>query len=93
MSDYQSMTSTSPGGLPAAVIAQIKAERAALDMPIGELARRVGIAPRSITRYLNGEREITMSLVEQFAHALEMDFKTLLRRAVERQEEAEGIDT
>lgn len=77
----------SPGsGLAAAVVAQIKAERAALDMPLGVLAKRVGVDPRSLNRYLKGEREMTVSLVEKFAVALDLDLGTLLQRAGERRQ-------
>jgi transcriptional regulator with XRE-family HTH domain len=76
--------STSPGGLASAVVAQIKAERAALDMPLGVLAEQAGITPRSLNRYLKGEREMTVALVERLAEALGVDLGTLLQRAGER---------
>ena len=88
MGNYRSMTATtSPGGLAAAVVAQIKAERAALDIPMGTLAKEVGITPRSLTRYFSGEREMTLGLVEKFAIALKLDFATLMERAAERRDQ------
>lgn len=72
------------GGLAAAVVMQIRAERAALDLPIGELADRVGVSRRAMTRYLNAEREITLGLLDRIAEALDTDLTTLLRRADER---------
>jgi len=68
------------------VLAQIKAERAALDMPVAELADKAGVSQRAISRYLSGEREMSLRLVESFALALGIDLPTLIQRAAERQQ-------
>lgn len=79
--------STSPvDGLPIAVVTTIKAERAARDIPVGELTRRVGISPRTMTRYLNGSREMSLSMIDRFARALGMSLPDLIRLAEKRLE-------
>lgn len=72
----------------AAVIAQIAAEREARRLPKNELAQSVGIHPGSMSRYMKGERHLTLGMVERFAVALGIDLATLLRRAEERQRES-----
>lgn len=79
------MSTPSPGGLAAAVVAQIKAERAALSIPLGELAERVGLDVRTQNRYFKGQREMTLATVDRYASALGIDLETLLGRARERQ--------
>lgn len=69
----------------AAVVAQIAAERATRRMSVNELAKRVGIHPGSMPRYMSGERHLTLGMVERFALALDIDLATLLSRADERQ--------
>lgn len=76
---------TSPGsGLPAAVVAAIKAERAVQGIPLGVLAKSVGIAPRTMTRYLNEEREMSLGMIDKFANALGMTLPELIRIAEQR---------
>lgn len=77
-----------PGPWELAVIAQIAAERAASGMTVGELAQRVGVHPHSMPRYMKGERELGLTLVERFANALGVDIHVFLRRVEERQNEA-----
>ena len=71
-----------------AVVAQIAAEREARRMPVNELAKRVGLHPGSMPRYMKGERRMTLAMVESFAEALGIDLKTLLRRVEDRQKES-----
>ena len=78
---------TSPGPWERAIVAQIEIERADQRMPVGVLAKRAGIHPGSMPRYMKGERHMTLDLVESFATALGLDIGTLLRRADERQSE------
>jgi transcriptional regulator with XRE-family HTH domain len=54
-------------------------------MPIGVLAEKAGVSPRTVTRYFNGERQMTLGSVRAFAAALGLDLHTLLRRAEERE--------
>lgn len=75
---------TPPGSWAQAVVAQINAERAAKGMSVAELAERVGIHPGSWPRYMKGERQMSLPLVERCAKALELDIRTLIRRANER---------
>ncbi len=67
-----------------AILAEIKAERAALGLQVGELAERVGIHPGSMPRYVSGERDLPLRLLEKLARELNMDLPTLVRRADER---------
>lgn len=83
---------TSPGPWERAIVSQIEIERAAQRMPVNELAKRAGIHPGSMPRYMNGSRHLTLDLVESFAAALEVDIATLLRRAEERQGEVSRSD-
>lgn len=87
MGNYVPMSAVpeAPLGTTEAVIAQIRAERAAAGMTQAELASAAGMAQRSLARYLSGERKMTLEAVEMLARALGLDLPTLLRRAVERQ--------
>lgn len=68
-----------------AVVDQLKAERVILNMSMGELAQKAGVSPRTVTRYFNGERDMTLGSVEKFAIALGLDLHTILRRAEKRE--------
>jgi transcriptional regulator with XRE-family HTH domain len=74
-----------PGPWEAAVIAQIAAEREAQRMPVAELAAMAGIHPGSWSRYMKGERHLTLDMVERFAVALGLELNVLLARADDRQ--------
>lgn len=71
---------------PEAVVAQIEAERAARRMTQAQLAQASGIALRTLSRYLDSEREIKLGQLPAIADALGIDLVTLLQRASERQE-------
>lgn len=71
----------------AAIVAQIASERATRRIPVKELAKRVGIHPNSMPRYMSGERQLTIGMVERFIVALGMDRATFLRRVEQRVEE------
>lgn len=78
------MSAPTSSGLTEAVVAQIRAERSANDIPKGELAKLVEIGPRTLTRYLNGEREMSFGLIEKFAAAFGLTVVELVARAEER---------
>ncbi|WP_279063706.1 helix-turn-helix domain-containing protein [Dermabacter hominis] len=62
----------------AATVAQVK---------IGDLAEAVGVSRMSLTRYLNGEREMTVPTLCRIADELEVSAATLIERATRRAEE------
>lgn len=62
----------------AATVAQVK---------IGDLAEIVGVSRMSLTRYLNGEREMTVPTLCRIADVLGVSAATLIERATRRVEE------
>lgn len=62
----------------AATVAQVK---------IGDLAEAVGVSRMSLTRYLNGEREMTVPTLCRIADVLGVSAATLIERATRRAEE------
>ncbi len=76
-----------PGPWEAAVIAQIAAEREAQRMPVSEIAALAGIHPGSWSRYMSGERHLTLDMVERFAVALGIELNVLLARADDRKDD------
>lgn len=62
----------------AATVAQVK---------IGDLAETVGVSRMSLTRYLNGEREMTVPTLCRIADVLGVPAATLIERATRRVEE------
>lgn len=62
----------------AATVAQVK---------IGDLAEAVGVSRMSLTRYLNGEREMTVPTLCRIADELGVSAATLIERATRRAEE------
>lgn len=62
----------------AATVAQVK---------IGDLAEAVGVSRMSLTRYLNGEREMTVPTLCRVADVLGVSAATLIERATRRAEE------
>jgi putative transcriptional regulator len=57
---------------------RIKAVLAEKGISHKELARRVGIAPNSVTRIGNNEFQPTLKLLREIALALEVDIRELL---------------
>lgn len=82
-----SAPTTSPGdALVAAMIDVIKAEAAVKGIQKGELAKLVEISPRTMTRYLSGEREMTLALAGRFAEELGLTLGELVHLAEQRLE-------
>jgi transcriptional regulator with XRE-family HTH domain len=73
-------------GLNGAVVRQLKAERAASGMTIEDLAKASGIPVRSLVRYLNFERAISLDMVDKLASGLGLSPATLLTRAREERQ-------
>lgn len=72
----------------AALAAALRAERAARRMTIVELADAAGVVERTAIRHLNGQRDITVSILDRYAAALDMRASDLVRDAERR--EADG---
>jgi len=68
-----------------ALAAEIDGEREAQRIKPGMLAELSGIPYRTLARYLNGEREITVTVLDKLAEALEVPGEELLSRAKARQ--------
>lgn len=80
-------TTDHSAGMNGAVVRQIKAERGALGLTVEELAAGAKISSRSLMRYLNFERPMTLGVTEQLAQALGISYETLIQRAwTERQQ-------
>ena len=67
-----------------AMTAQIKAEIAARDWKQSELSKRSGIPTSSLSRYLNGEREMSLNVFADIAEALGLSILELVGRAQRR---------
>jgi transcriptional regulator with XRE-family HTH domain len=75
----------------AALAAALRAERAAKQMTIVDLADAAGVAERSAIRHLNGQRDITVSVLDRYATALGVRGSDLMREA-ERREASHAAD-
>lgn len=71
-------------GLNAAVAAQLRAERAAQKMTMGDLAEASDIPFGSLRRYLSEERHIDVAVLEQVAQALGTTAEEIVRSAAAR---------
>ena len=70
----------------AALVTQIKAEMAALDMKQKDMAQSVGMQTSTLSRYLSGERDIPMPVAFSMADALDLSIVELVERAERRLE-------
>lgn len=52
--------------------------RKELDMSISELARNVGMAKSTLSRYFNLEREFPIGKIDLFANSLDLDIRHVL---------------
>jgi len=68
----------------AALVTQVKAEMAALNMKQPELAEKSGIPTSTLHRYLNGSRDIPMPQAIELASALNLSILELVERAQRR---------
>lgn len=71
-------------GLNAAVAAQLRAERAAADLTVEQLAREADMSPVSVQRYLRGKRHIDVAVLFQLAKALEVEPAEIVANAQRR---------
>lgn len=70
----------------AALVTQVKAEMAALDMKQKDMAAKIGMQGSTLSRYLSGERDIPMPVVFSMASALNLSIIELVQRAERRLE-------
>ncbi|SEC89228.1 helix-turn-helix domain-containing protein [Arthrobacter woluwensis] len=70
--------------LPAAVAAQLRAEKAARSMSLDEIAQLSGVGKRTLQRYLSGERQIPIDAMCDVAEALGLSPRELMARAEQR---------
>lgn len=61
--------------------ASIKAARNRRGLDQEELAKRIGVAVRTMSRYETGERDASLKTVRAIARALDMDAATILGMA------------
>lgn len=73
-----------PTEFSAKVVAQIKAEMAAGGILLQDLPERTGLSASSLSRYMNGHRDMNLGDVQVIANALGIDYFELMRRAGER---------
>lgn len=71
-------------GLNAAVAAVLRAERAAQDLTVQELADSADIPYATLRRYLKAERHIDVATLAELCEALDIDVEDVVIRAVER---------
>ncbi len=72
------------GGLNAAVAAELRAERAAQNLTVQQLAERSEVPYPSLRRYLAAERHIDVSVLHALANALGTTSGELISAAEER---------
>ena len=77
-----------PEGLEGAIVRQVQAERARRGMTVEQLAEASGIPPRTLFRYLSGERSMPLKAVGLLAEGLGLTPDKLIIRAwAQRSEE------
>lgn len=67
-----------------AVAAQLRAERAARQMTIHELADKSGVTEQSLQRYLSEKRDIPIPVLYQICAGLGVPVDEVIRRAESR---------
>lgn len=75
----------------AALAAALRAERAAKKLTIADLADEAGVVERTAIRHLNGQRDITVAVLDRYAVALDVRASDLVREA-ERREANQAAD-
>lgn len=71
-------------GLNAAVAAQLRAERAANEMTIEQVAKRAGVSEISVRRYLKAQRHIDLGVLEALTAAMGTTTSAVIEAAQER---------
>lgn len=84
---------TDSNGLSAAVAATLSGERAAARMSYDDLAARSGIPARSLKRYLAGERDMKLDIVERISRALGLSLGEVFDAAERRRDRMSSTDT
>jgi transcriptional regulator with XRE-family HTH domain len=74
-------------GMNAAVAAELRAERAARQLTVEQLAERSLIPKRTLLRLLNAERSINIEHLAAMAEALDTDPIRIMNRAEQRYED------
>lgn len=67
-----------------AVASQLRAERAASQMSVRELAEASGVTEQSLLRYLNEKRDIPVPVLYQICSGLKISVHELVKRAERR---------
>ncbi|UEB90099.1 helix-turn-helix domain-containing protein [Dermabacter jinjuensis] len=67
--------------------AEVRTAATVTQVKIRDLAEAVGVSRMSLTRYLNGEREMTVPTLCRIADVLGVSAATLIERATRRAEE------
>lgn len=73
-----------PDNYASAVAAQLRAERAARQLTVSQLAEKSGVTGQSLLRYLNEKRPIPVPTLYQICEGLEIPVHELVRRAEAR---------
>lgn len=68
----------------AAMVVQLKAEMAAQDLKQNQLATKAGISTSAMSRYMSGERKMTVEDFGNIAEALGLSYWELASRAQRR---------
>ena len=71
-------------GFNAAVAVELRAERAARQITIDELAARSDVPKRTLIRLLNAERAVNVEHLHAIAHALGCSARDIMARAQQR---------
>lgn len=75
-----------------ALAAQLRAERAARQMTMKDVAVASGLADSTVHRYLNGKRDIPVSHLFSMASVLQVDVECLVSRTMERLQDLQRGD-
>lgn len=75
-----------------ALAAQLRAERAARQMTMKDVAVASGLADSTVHRYLNGIRDIPVSHLFSIAAVLQVDVECLVSRTMDRLKDIKWAD-
>lgn len=71
----------------ASVAAQLRAERAARQLMVRDLAEASGVMEQSLLRYLNGKREVPVPVLYQIVNGLGLGMGEFIARVEQRLDE------